>query len=309
MNQEKYIIADYQIVFYRIAGLLMEIILPSHLLVENVFPTCTLFRADKKTDEESLCSTCVYIGKSNEIIGNAKLLSDISVIWGNSFRFYELQNGKYLTVVKSDNENMDMEMVSSKDFKSNKIFIKPNYIQDQSSIITWLLMVIFAQAALEKNTILIHSSVVEKDGQAFGFLGKSGTGKSTHSQLWLKYLSDFCLLNDDNPAIQLANDGSVSIYGTPWSGKTPCYRNEKRTLKGLVRLKQQSFNKFQNKINKEALITLLPSCSALRWNTNLFSRMTDILTEVIKRVPIGHLECLPDQEAVSLCYQEITSNK
>ena len=55
-------------------------------------------------------------------------------------------------------------------------------------------------------------------------LGKSGTGKSTHSRLWLKYIPDTKLLNDDNPAVRIMDNNTIMIYGTPWSGKTPCYK-------------------------------------------------------------------------------------
>ena len=84
--------------------------------------------------------------------------------------------------------------------------------------------------------------MVIQAGNGYAFLGKSGTGKSTHSQLWLRYLEGYELLNDDHPIIRLVND-EVIIYGSPWSGKTPCYKNKQARLKAVVRLEQASENK------------------------------------------------------------------
>jgi hypothetical protein len=152
---------------------------------------------------------------------------------------------------------------------------------------------------------LIHASVVEKDGNGYAFLGKSGTGKSTHSSLWLRYIEGTELLNDDNPAVRIEKDGNVSVYGAPWSGKTPCYRNRGVRLKALVRLEQATENRFTWKEGVAALITLLPSCSSMRWNSGLYAAMCNHLETIIGRVEVGYLECLPDREAALLCYEEV----
>ena len=53
------------------------------------------------------------------------------------------------------------------------------------------------------NGILLHSSCVVVDGVAYAFSADSGTGKSTHTQLWLKHFGDRAyILNDDKPAIR-----------------------------------------------------------------------------------------------------------
>ena len=73
-------------------------------------------------------------------------------------------------------------------------------------------MIAFAFSGAQKDLLLIHASVTMKDGKGYLFLGKSGTGKSTHSQLWLKHIPGTELLNDDNPAVRLIND-EVIVYG------------------------------------------------------------------------------------------------
>lgn len=91
------------------------------------------------------------------------------------------------------------------------------------------LMLTFTRQTAPLDTLLIHSSVICKDQQGYAFLGKSGTGKSTHSRLWLQYIPGSELLNDDNPVIRICH-GTPVIFGSPWSGKTPCYKNKEVPL-------------------------------------------------------------------------------
>ena len=45
------------------------------------------------------------------------------------------------------------------------------------------LMVLYALGTANKGTALFHAAVVSHEGQGYMFLGKSGTGKSTHARL------------------------------------------------------------------------------------------------------------------------------
>ena len=95
-----------------------------------------------------------------------------------------------------------------------------------------------------RNRFLLHSSILEYDGKAYAFLGKSGTGKSTHTKLWLKYLSDTRVLNGDKPILEFTN-GQFYAYGTPWQGKENWGYNGKAQLCGLCFLEQAKENSIQ----------------------------------------------------------------
>ena len=57
------------------------------------------------------------------------------------------------------------------------------------------LMVMYTLATACRRTALFHSSVVSYRGRGYMFLGQSGTGKSTHSSLWLKHIAGTQLVN------------------------------------------------------------------------------------------------------------------
>ena len=143
---------------------------------------------------------------------------------------------------------------------------------------------------------MLHASVVIQAGNGYAFLGKSGTGKSTHSQLWLRYLEGYELLNDDHPIIRLVND-EVIIYGSPWSGKTPCYKNKQARLKAVVRLEQASENKIIRLRGIQAYAAFSPSCSGMRWQREMADAIHQTIVAVTEHCRLLHLKCLPDEEA------------
>src|SRR5690606_3985971 len=277
--------------------------------IEALLPSFSGFR--KKDTDDGIPIAIVTFIKREEMPKEDNmgiLRSDISPVWGNNFRFYERENS-YVTQINHHVGDRQWMMESTHDFKESVIYGNASDPRT-GELLSWLLMVVFGQVGLQYQRILIHASVIAPRGkQGLAFLGKSGTGKSTHSRLWLQHVPETELLNDDNPAIRIEDNGRVFIYGTPWSGKTPCYKNKKVELKAFVRLEQAPYNKFTKQENIHSLIAVLPSCTAIRWNKVLFQAMTDTLSRIVDSVMVGKLECLPDAEAAYLSSAAVFGSK
>ena len=166
------------------------------------------------------------------------------------------------------------------------------------------LMVMYALATANLQTALFHSSVVSCAGYGYMFLGKSGTGKSTHSSLWLKNISGTELINDDNPVVRRMPDGFY-VFGSPWSGKTPCYRNVRYPLGGVVQLSQAPYNKIQRLKPLAAYAALVPSISGKRWDKEVAEGLHEMEDMMAGEVAVWHLECLPDADAAKVCSETI----
>ena len=169
-----------------------------------------------------------------------------------------------------------------------------------------VLMLMFAFATARKNTLLMHSSVTVKDGTAYLFLGKSGTGKSTHSQLWINNIEGCELLNDDNPVLRVEDNGEVRVYGSPWSGKTPCYRNLHYPVGAIVDLHQAKVNSIRRQSLFEAYASLYVSYSGYRFIKEMADGLHSTNERIVSMVPCYSLHCLPDAEAAFLCYNTVT---
>ncbi len=167
------------------------------------------------------------------------------------------------------------------------------------------LMILFAMASACLETVLFHSAVISLDGRGYMFLGKSGTGKSTHARLWLQNIPGTELMNDDNPAVRVKPDGTAVVYGTPWSGKTPCYRNVSAQLGGIVLLSQAPYNRITRLNGIGAYAAVVPSISGKRWDARIADGLHETENALATYIPVWHLDCLPDADAALKCKETI----
>lgn len=280
---------------YQVADYIFEVVLPQGMRAEEMLPSfrdfvCTeegplLFRFDA-TAEGNGSEVVELLDESVNDMGHVK-------VWRTT-EGYQIEAHHELCeqthVVTADRE-----------FRHIRAAIRweARYAEQMLSS---LLRIVFSQAVLREEGIGIHASAVTHKGKAYLFLGKSGTGKSTHARLWLQHIPGTELINDDNPAIRI-KEGTAYAYGTPWSGKTPCYRNVCYPIGGIARLRQAPHNRFRQLDDVEAFMALLPGCAVIKQDTALYDALCNKLTWLAENITIGMMECLPDGEA-ALCMGE-----
>jgi len=189
------------------------------------------------------------------------------------------------------------------DFRTGRLYAsgRPS---DQAFAVNNALMLLFAFASAPFRALEMHASVVTHGGRGFLFLGRSGTGKSTHSRLWLRHIEGTELLNDDNPVLRVV-DGTVRVYGTPWSGKTPCYKAQDVPVGAIVRLRQAPENRIERLGTIGAYASVMASCSGYRPIRSLADAQHETLAAVVQGVPCYQLDCLPDEAAARLCQSTV----
>ena len=176
---------------------------------------------------------------------------------------------------------------------------------DDPWLLRYVLWVAYGMAALHRGAVPVHSSVVVCDGKAVLCLGESGTGKSTHTRLWCENIKGTYLLNDDSPIVRVEADG-VYAYGSPWSGKTPCFRQERYPVAAFLRIVQRPENTIERLGTIEAFTALLPSCPpSLAHDEGCMDMIVDFISGVIGQVPVYRLGCLPDAAAAQLSHDTL----
>ena len=196
-------------------------------------------------------------------------------------------------------------IAASADFSQATLHILPD-CNDVRFAIDNAAMLLFAFATSGLQTLEMHASVTVRDGYAQLFLGHSGTGKSTHSRLWQEAYPDAWLLNDDNPVLRVLPDGEVRVYGSPWSGKTPCYKNQSAPVRGIVKLSQAPHNEIRLLRLPEAYAYMLASSSGLKIVPEMMDCLYETIAKTIQLVPVYGLECLPNTDAARLCHDTLT---
>lgn len=215
-----------------------------------------------------------------------------------------LEDGGYQYIIKDIYDRECCLLQTNKDFSDCRCALNGN--EDMRSFgITNALMIVYAFAGSFQQTLLIHASTILNNGHGYAFIAKSGTGKSTHTQLWIKHIPGSELMNDDNPIVRVVGDQAF-IYGSPWSGKTPCYRQIKAPLGAITRIDRAPKNSIEKLSPIEAFASLLPSCSNMKWDKDIFHGICNTVTRVIELTNCYTLHCLPDQEAAEICHKEIS---
>lgn len=214
-----------------------------------------------------------------------------------------LDDGGYQYVIKDINGRGCCLLITDKDFYNCRCALNGNFVMRDYGLNS-ALMLIMAFAGSRKQTLLIHASLVRCDGYGYAFIAKSGTGKSTQVSMWLRYIPGCDLMNDDNPIVRII-EGKPYIFGGPWSGKTPCYRNVKAPLGAVTRIDRASANSVEKLSPVEAFASFLPSCSSMKWDTDIYNAICDTVTRVVETTGIYTLHCLPDKESAEICHKAI----
>ncbi|MDE5693482.1 MAG: hypothetical protein K2I09_06130, partial [Duncaniella sp.] len=168
-------------------------------------------------------------------------------------------------------------------------------------VIDSMARILFSQYAASRGSLMLHASVVECGDRAYLFMGTSGTGKSTHSRLWIDNFSGCTLLNDDCPLVTASGDEAFQACGTPWSGKTPCWRNASYEVGGIARISRAAVNRFIPTEGIEAFVSFIPGMSVMTSDRELYSDASSTALRLLGSVTTGILECRPDAEAATVC--------
>ena len=216
----------------------------------------------------------------------------------------KVDDSGYQYIIKDINGADCCLLQANKDFSICKCALNGTYNMRTFGLNN-ALMLIFAFAGSFHDTLLLHASLVRQNGYGYAFIAKSGTGKSTQVSLWLRHIPGCDLMNDDNPIIRII-DGEPFIYGCPWSGKTPCYRNVKARLGAITRIDRADENSIEKLPPIEAFASFLPSCSSMKWDGDIFNNICNTVTKVVETTGIYTLHCLPNKEAAILCNKTIS---
>lgn len=148
------------------------------------------------------------------------------------------------------------------------------------------------------DTLLLHGSFVEYEGNGIIFTGYSGIGKTTQAKLWEKYL-DADIINGDKVFMRVLN-GEIFAYGLPWKGSSPYSLNKKAPLKAVIVLRKSKENKIRQLNLSECMEYFMPHLFLPHWDNNCLYSALDTFDSILEKVPVWLLECRPDEDAVKL---------
>ena len=161
-----------------------------------------------------------------------------------------------------------------------------------------------ALSMLSYDAVVFHGSVLALDGKAYLFTARSGTGKTTHTRLWLKNIPGCHVLNGDKPLLRLREDG-VFACGTPWQGKEGYGCNEILPLAAVCLLERDRDNHIAPVSFHEAFPVLIQQTHRAEEGAALVKTLS-LIGRLDGCVKLYRLGCNMDDEAALVSHRGMT---
>ena len=161
---------------------------------------------------------------------------------------------------------------------------------------------------LSDEIVLFHGSVVAVDHAAYLFTAKSGTGKSTHTRLWVQRFGPRAIMvNDDKPLLKISENGVIA-YGTPWNGKHRLGANISVPLEAVCILERGKTNEIRQITFREAMPMLMQQIYRPA-DIDGMQKTIRLCESIGTTVRLYRLKCTMDPEAAEVAYHGMTEGK
>ena len=205
--------------------------------------------------------------------------------------------GAYITY--SDLEGIAAYASWDREFKNIELEVldvEPFGGQPIEERIFYLLGDVFTYTVLSRGAGVFHSSAISYKGSGILLSAPSGTGKSTHAELWKNVFGkDVVHFNDDTPVLKVENN-TVFAYGTPWSGKTAINKNIKVPLKAIVCLDRAQENSVKRLVGLDAFYRVFNEFRKPP-EGGLLDNCLSLIEQVLDKVPVYELLCNKETDA------------
>lgn len=161
---------------------------------------------------------------------------------------------------------------------------------------TFFMHIPLEQILAERQAFILHSSAVDVNGEAVLFTAPSGTGKTTHANLWVEH-ENAEIINGDRTGIRCI-DGKWIASGLPYDGSSRKFNPKMFPLKAIVVIRQGKENVIEPLRPAEAFRFILSETALYYWEKESANIVLEAIRNLVTQVPCYILHCRPDKEAV-----------
>lgn len=207
---------------------------------------------------------------------------------------------KRIQVTQSDNDykltyrNLPVNgLVMEKNLKRAHIFLKwDEYLEYP---LFCAIRDVFFFKVQQKGMIAVHSSSLVYRDRAYLFSAPSGTGKTTHTNMWIQELGVDIL--DGDLCVLSCEDDKVFAYGLPWAGSSRKYMNKKVRLGGIVFLERDRKDKVKRLDLLNGALRLTARCFTPTFTIEMVSKNTDVSVKISEHTNLYVLNCTKKKSA------------
>lgn len=151
--------------------------------------------------------------------------------------------------------------------------------------------------------LFLHAAQVSIGGKGIVFVGPSGMGKTTQSELWVRNQRAKMVCGDRTLIRRVG--GTWYTYGFPIDGSMPVYSSERNKLMCIVVLNQADENIVVRLNGAKAIANLMSQMVIDGWNPKAHYLAMNQLAELTEEIPVYKLSCTPDERAVECLKQKM----
>ncbi len=140
-----------------------------------------------------------------------------------------------------------------------------------------------------------HCVTIEYMGRTIIFSAPSGTGKTTHSELWRRHFGAK-IVNGDYAFLKCL-PSEIIFEGTIFSGSSEYHEMGSWHVDDIVIIKQSPQNKVERLSGNNAYIKIIENAFVPRWETKKAEIALDMILNIVKNVRIWQLSCTPELES------------
>jgi len=212
---------------------------------------------------------------------------------------YHIENGVADVIISASKSDLEEEI---KIADENDISAKIERAAIHRKFAEWLPL---------HNAFVLHSAVIDVDGEGVAFAAHSGTGKTTHMMLWQKLLGDrLTIVNGDKPIVRFFDDEPAIpyAYGTPWNGKERLGCNMRTPVKHICFIVRSETN-FVEPMEASEIIDLIFNQVYMPKDPMAVLNTMQLINRFIGSCKLWKIHCNMDISAAETAYNTLFSEK
>lgn len=157
------------------------------------------------------------------------------------------------------------------------------------------------------NAFVLHSATFDVDEVGVAFAAHSGTGKTTHMNLWQEYLGDkMVIVNGDKPIVRFFDDEPETpyAYGTPWNGKERLGCNMRTPLKHICFIERSETN-YVEQVDKKDAIDRIFNQVYMPKDPMAVANTMQLIDRLLSCCKLWTIHCNMEPQAAEIAYKTI----
>ena len=157
------------------------------------------------------------------------------------------------------------------------------------------------------NAFVLHSACFDVEGTGVAFAAHSGTGKTTHMNLWQEYLGEkMTIVNGDKPIVRFFDNEPETpyAYGTPWNGKEHLGCNMRTKLKHICFIERSKTN-YVEKVDKLEIIDRILKQVYMPKDPVAVAKTIELSNRLLNCCDLWIIHCNMEKDAAKVAYNTI----